>query len=290
MKTVRCMITTEPVKPIFRADLHCHTTCSDGTLSPVEVVKLAAEIGLKGLSITDHDTIDAYETALPAAKDAGIELISGIEFSAAYRRTSVHILGYAFSLSDEHILAFCRRHQERREKRNQTILQLLAKNKMPITHEELLAGFDPSTAPRKTIGRPHIAQAMIRHGYVQSVQEAFSKYLKEGKPCYAAGEPFSVEETIDVIHRAKGIAVIAHPHLIEKGSTIRYLLQMNFDGLEAYYARLPAEQEEKWIKIGQEKGWLITGGSDFHGSVKPNIPLGCSWVNEQTFRLLQNKI
>lgn len=275
----------------FRADLHCHTTCSDGSLTPVEIVKLAADIGLKGLSITDHDTIDAYETAIPAAQEAGIELIPGIEFSATYRATSVHILGYCFSVSNEHILAFCQRHQARREQRNHAILELLQQNGMPVTEEELLAGLEtPTSAPHKSIGRPHIALAMVRHGYVTTVQDAFSRYLKEGKSCYSPGEPFSVEETINVIHRAKGTAIIAHPHLIERRSTVRHLLQMNFDGLEAYYARLPKEREEEWIKIAQTKGWLITGGSDFHGSVKPNIPLGCSWVNEETFRMMQSRI
>jgi 3',5'-nucleoside bisphosphate phosphatase len=271
----------------FRADLHCHTTCSDGSLTPVEVIKLAAEIGLKGLSITDHDTIDGYETALPAAKEAGVELLPGVEFSAAYRDVSVHILAYAFSLSDEHILTFCQRHQARREQRNRAILKLLQQNGIPITEEELLGGLDTSgIVPHKTIGRPHIALAMVRRGYVSSVQDAFAKYLKEGKSCYSPGEPFSVEETIDIIHRAKGVAIIAHPHLIAKRSVARYLLQLNFDGLEAYYARLPVEREAEWIKTAQAKGWLITGGSDFHGSVKPNIPLGCSWVNEETFRRL----
>lgn len=275
----------------FRADLHCHTTCSDGSLTPIEIVKLAAEIGLKGLSITDHDTIAAYETATPAAKEAGIDLIPGVEFSASYRGNNVHILAYCFSLSNEHILAFCKRHQARREQRNHEILELLQHNEMPVSEEELLAGLDtPTSTPHKTIGRPHIAQAMVRHGYVTSVQDAFSRYLKEGKSCYAPGEPFSVEETINVIHRAKGTAIIAHPHLIDRRSTVRHLLQMNFDGLEAYYARLPKEREAEWVKTAQEKGWLLTGGSDFHGSVKPNIPLGCSWVNEETFRKLQSRM
>ncbi len=270
----------------FRADLHCHTTCSDGSLTPVELVKLASTSGLKGLSITDHDTVDAYETALPAAKAVGIELIPGVEFSASYRQTSVHILAYAFSPSNEHILNFCRRHQERRQHRNRAILQLLKKHQMPISEEELT---EQAPTLHKTIGRPHIALAMVRHGYATSVQDAFAHYLKEGKPCYVQGDTFSVQETIDIIHQAKGVAILAHPHLIDRRSVVKKLLEMNFDGLEAYYARLPVSREAEWIAIAKKKNWLITGGSDFHGAVKPTIPLGCSWVDEAAFRQLQNQ-
>lgn len=273
----------------FRADLHCHTTCSDGSLSPQEIIRLASSIGLKGLSITDHDSIDAYDTALPVAKELSIEMIPGVEFSANHRNISVHILGYAFSLDNENIRLFCQRHQQRREKRNRAILELLAKHGMPITEDELLASvMEFAPLMHKSIGRPHIAQAMIHKGYVESVYEAFAKYLKEGKPCYAAGDIFTVEETINVIHQAKGLAIIAHPHLIENAGLLHQLLEMNFDGLEGYYARFPILQEERWIKIAQKKGWLITGGSDFHGVVKPTIPLGCSWVNEAVFRQMQN--
>lgn len=265
----------------FRADLHCHTTCSDGTVTPEEIILLAAKIGLRGLSITDHDTVSAYEQAVPAAEKAGIELISGVEFSASHRDISVHILAYAFSLSNEHILSFCRSHQERRHNRNKTILKLLAKHGMPIEDTDLLGN------DYHTIGRPHIAQAMVKKGYVSSIQDAFNKYLKEGGPCYAAGDVFSVEETLDVIHQANGLAFIAHPHLINNERLIRQLLEMPFDGLEGYYARFQPSQEERWVKIAKKKGWLITGGSDFHGTVKEMIPLGCSWVNEEIFRKLQ---
>lgn len=128
---------------------------------------------------------------------------------------------------------------------------------------------------------------MIKKGYVQSVQEAFHLYIGENKPCYAPGvSKYTVEKTIEKIHEAKGLAVIAHPHLIEDGKIVNALLSMPFDGIEGYYARFSPEQEERWIKVGKRKGWLITGGSDFHGEIKPNNPLGCSWVGEETFNVL----
>ena len=152
----------------------------------------------------------------------------------------------------------------------------------------LVSEEDVMSLSKQTIGRPHIAQAMMKKGYVFSVEEAFKKYLAEGKPCYFKGHSFSVEETLQVIHDVHGLAIIAHPHLIERSSTVKRLLEMNFDGLEAYYAKFPPKQEQKWVKIAQFKKWLITGGSDFHGDIKPHIPLGCSWVNEEIFRFLQS--
>jgi predicted metal-dependent phosphoesterase TrpH len=267
----------------FRADLHCHTTCSDGTTTPEDIIKLAHTKGLSGLSITDHDTIEAYKTAMPAAKTYQIDLISGVEFSALHRETSVHILAYSFPLNSPLIEEFCLKHHQQREQRNHEILNLLTSYGMPLTQGEIHR--DPFS--NQTIGRPHIALAMVKKGYVSSIQEAFNKYIGEDKPCYAMGHYFSVEDTIELIHQAKGLAVIAHPHLIDDSQILQDLIHMNFDGIEGYYGRFPSTDHERWIKIGQRRGWLITGGSDFHGDIKPNLPLGASWINEETFRILQ---
>ena len=267
----------------FRADLHCHTTCSDGTATPVEVIQIASDLNLQGLSITDHDTIAAYKTAIPAAQTKNISLISGIELSATHRNTSIHVLAYSFSLNAPEIIAFCERHHARRKERFQKIIDLLASKEMPLSTEDL--SLFSST---HSLGRPHIAQAMIKKGYVQNIQQAFREHLGEGKPCYVPGAAVSVEETLEIIHQAKGIAVIAHPHLIEKIGIFRDLLEMPFDGIEGYYARFPASEHERWLKIGARKGWIITGGSDFHGTVKPNLSIGNSWVNKETFTLLED--
>jgi 3',5'-nucleoside bisphosphate phosphatase len=267
----------------FRADLHCHTTCSDGSLSPIQVVNLAKQTGLQGLSITDHDTIDAYAEAIPAAKEAGIELISGVEFSAMHDNASVHILGYAYDLKSPAIQTFCQQHHQRRKFRNEAILVLLGNLGMPITEDDV----SEYSLKDGTIGRPHIAQAMLKKGYVDSIQDAFKRFIGEGKPAYAKGNNFSVEETIGVIHQAKGLAIIAHPHLIKDSKIVQQLLTMNFDGLEGYYGRFPSEQHKKWLKAAKKRDWIVTGGSDFHGEIRPNSPLGSSWVREETFRLLQ---
>lgn len=273
--------------PEFRADLHCHTTCSDGTTSPEEIVRMAASIGLSGLSITDHDSINAYEIAAPVAQELGIRLLPGVEFSSIFRETSIHILGYGFSLKSLPLRTFCQRHLERRKNRNQAILERLKKEGMAVSEHEL-ADAKPLDASHRhhTPGRPHIALAMVKKGYVKTIQEAFYKYLGEKGTCYVPGEPFSIEETIEIIHQSGGIAIIAHPHLIEKRSIKKQLLSMAFDGLEAYYAKFPPWEEKKWVQIAEEKGWLITGGSDFHGEHKPYITLGCAWVNEEIFNRL----
>ncbi len=269
----------------FRADLHCHTTCSDGTISPAGIIELACNAGLQGLAITDHDTVEAYQEALFFAESKKFPLISGVEFSAAHRHHSVHILAYSFALSSPLIGEFCRRHRERRTNRNKLIIKLLENYGMPLSLDNF-SGTPPTEELRHSIGRPHIAMAMMEKGYVHSVQEAFRIYIGEGKPCYTPGTPFSVEETLDIIHRAEGLAIIAHPHLIRCNKLLKELVAMPFDGIEGHYARFPATENTRWINIGKSKDWIITGGSDFHGAIKPQLPLGSSWVDEATFQIL----
>jgi 3',5'-nucleoside bisphosphate phosphatase len=264
---------------MFRADLHCHTTASDGTYSPLEIIALAQREGLQGLSITDHDTIEAYREALPAAKEANILLGTGVEFSCHLLGTSIHVLGYDYPPNSASIHDFSRLHRKRRTHRNRAILKKLSLLRMPLDEEEL-------AQMGTMIGRPHIAQLMIKKGYVKTLKEAFDLYLGDGERCYDAGEPFSIPETIDLIHQVGGKAFLAHPHLIEKRKTIDQLLTLNFDGIECYYAHCPPGQEKRWLKIAREKKWLISGGSDFHGAIKPHIPLGRSWVDEASFRAI----
>lgn len=259
----------------FRADLHTHTTCSDGSATPKELVAMAKEAGLSGLSITDHDTIDAYETALPEAKALGLILGTGVEFSSMHQGTNVHILGYDYSLDSGAIREFCLKHQNRRKERNRKILDKLAKLNMFIREDELGAS--------QTVGRPHIAQAMVKKGYVSSFKEAFNLYLADDKRCYDPGVSFTVEETLEVIHTAEGKAFLAHPHLMEDGRKVKEILKLKFDGIECHYSKCHPDKEKRWLKVAKEKGLLISGGSDYHGDVKPQIPLGCSWVDEATF-------
>ena len=269
----------------FRADLHCHTVCSDGTDDPRVLLRFAQQAGLQGLSITDHDTMDAYTPELfTEAESLGIRLLPGVEISSEQDEGSVHILGYGYDLNDQSLKEFFVEMQKRRGERNRAILQKLAQRKMPISEEELKA-----FASRRTIGRPHIAQLMVRKGYVQTMRDAFERYLKEGALCYAPGIKYQPREVIDQIHRAKGKAILAHPHFFKKGSFLRKLLDLPFDGIECYYGNLAKELELPWLKIAKERGLIATGGSDYHGSIKPYISLGCSWVSQHTFELLMSQ-
>ena len=270
----------------FRADLHCHTNCSDGSLSPEELIFSAKEKGLCGISITDHDTIEAYKTAIDAAQKAGIWIGSGVEFSSVDQGTSVHVLGYDFDLENKELHEFCQIHMLRRRDRNQRILEKLEKKGMTLNLEEIES---KNTAIKVPIGRPHIAMSLIEKGYVKSIQEAFNQYLGDGKSCFDPGTPMSTDLTLETIHRAGGKAFIAHPHLMGSGNHVLKLLKKPFDGIECYYAKCPPDQERKWLRMAKEKNLLISGGSDFHGNIKPGIPLGCSWVNEESFMKIFEK-
>lgn len=275
----------------FRADLHCHTTCSDGSQSPEEVIQLAKQSGLSALSITDHDTIDAYEKGIPFAHQIGISLLPGVEFSTALKQISVHILGYGFDVQDKAIANLCKKHHDRRLNRNLGILERLAKHGMPLSYQEVLEAIPTKLVSKgRSIGRPHIAFAMTKKGYVKGPQEAFQKYLGEERSCFVQGASFTVDETIDTIHHAKGIAVIAHPHLIKNTGLLNELLQKDFDGIECYYGKFETAAHTRWLKITKHKNWLITGGSDFHGIAKPNLNLGCSWIGQEPFQAILERL
>ena len=257
-------------------DLHMHSTYSDGTLTPEELIILAAKNGLKGISITDHDSVSAYPEAFTHAKTHQIKLISGIELSCHFKDHSTHILGYSFDHAHPSITALCKRHSERRTNRNHAILEKLKSLGIEITETELNASAEG------VVGRPHIAKILVQRGLVTDISDAFKVYLGEGKKAYCPGETFSVEEAIQVIHEANGFAVLAHPHLHYNRSFVRELLNAHsFDGIECIYAIMPAAKNAPWINYAQQKNFLITGGSDFHGANKPMIPLGSSVVDQE---------
>lgn len=274
------------MKPAFRADLHCHSTCSDGSLSPTQLVELAAEAGLTGLAITDHDNIDAFKKAEKIAGEKGIKLIPGVELSTSHKQESVHILGYAFNVDDPGLKAFCNQHQERRLQRVVKILALLKENGIHITDNDIK---EAAGGEITSIARPHVAMAMVKKGYVKDLKEAFHRFLGDNKICFIPGGMPSSEESIAIIHRAGGFAVLAHPHLLAKQRTARHVAALGCDGIECFYAKMPRDSEQKWINLANEKNLMITGGSDFHGASKMSLSLGCSWTSEETFQILYQR-
>lgn len=267
-------------------DLHVHSTCSDGSVSPQELLQLAKEMGLDGISITDHDTVDAYTTELfDLALALQLELIPGIEFSTCFKEENVHVLGYMIDPFNQGLKAFCQEHTKRRRLRNTMILDLLKKHNMPISLEELYH------FPMGTIGRPHIAYLMVQKGYVSSIPQAFEQWIGDDRPCYAPGVRFDLDETIKTIRRAGGKAVLAHPILIKKKKLIRELAKFSFDGWECFYAKFSIEQNNTMVEIAKQHNFIMTGGSDFHGIIKPHSSLGSTYTDEQNLsRLKSNSI
>lgn len=266
----------------FRADLHVHSFFSDGTNSPQEILNMAKEIGLQGISITDHDTVQAYSKELfDLAEKLHIYLLPGIEMSAA---DNVHILGLGVAIEDSSFLQTLKTLQKIREERNRKVIEKLAKTVAPFAYEDIVNYvYQQRNFLSPIIGRAHIAQFLYDKGWVSSYQEAFELYLKEGGKCYVKADYPSAKEVIDIIHSAHGQAVLAHPHKIAKPRLVDQLLQLSFDGIEAYYGKLSPAIEKKWREIAHQKGWIVTGGSDFHGEIRNHIPLGCSWVSKEIF-------
>jgi 3',5'-nucleoside bisphosphate phosphatase len=273
-----------PVKP-FQADLHCHSSCSDGSLDPQKLIDLAVAAGLQGLSITDHDTLDAYSTAASYAKKKGILLGTGVELSCDYKKKNVHVLAYDFSLENQELHDYCKRQQNKRQARNRMILEKLSRLQIIVTEEELLAKYQDVSA----LGRPHIATIMMQKGYVGSIQEAFDRYIGDQRCCFIAGESFPVQEAIAVIREAGGKAFLAHPHLYANSAFVREILSLGFDGVECFYGRFSYLQEKLWLKLAEDLGILVSGGSDFHGESKPQVPLGCSFVDHDRFNAIFNR-
>lgn len=259
-----------------------HSNCSDGSDTPFELLLKVKDAGLNGLSITDHDTIAAYTPELfVKAQELGLELAAGVEFSSEFEGTTIHVLGYFFDIHSPQIQAFCERHKERRKARNIQMLTKLAQYGIFISREEIYENEEA------TIGRPHIAAMMVKKGYVESIQDAFNRYLGDGKPAYIKGESFGLTETISVVKEAGGKAVLAHPILISKKAILRKLHTFNFDGWECYYAKFSAKQNEEIVKIADKFSLIRTGGSDYHGAIKPLNRLGSAYTDVENFERLK---
>lgn len=263
-------------------DLHMHSVYSDGSLTPEELLSQAKEKGLTGIAITDHDTIDAFikDDNLPEiALDKEIICIPGVEFSAHHEGVSVHILGYVYDLDCPEILELCKNHRERRKSRNLDILKALQKHNMSITPEEL---YGPENKER-VVGRPHIAKLLVEKGYVHSVQQAFFLWLGDKKPGYVKGPVYTIQETIEAIHAGHGKAVLAHPTLMKNDAFVRKILPMGFDGIECFYSKIPHYRVMNMVQLAEEHDLIMTGGSDFHGDIKPKIAIGESYTDAENF-------
>lgn len=256
-------------------DLHTHTTFSDGVLTPTQLVAAAAVMGLSAVAITDHDTIHGLPEALAAGQRLGIRVVPGVEINLEHERVTVDMLGYFLGRlpSDdlEEQLVELRRY---RDERNARIIQRLAELGLPLDPADLA-----EAAGDGAVGRPHIGAAMTRRGYVGSVSEAFQLYLRRGAPAWVDRRRLSLHAAVRLLRDSGGLAVVAHPGLIRVDPPglerfVREAAEAGVAGLECYH---PAHNEETiatCLRLASRYGLVVTGGSDFHGTIKPDIHLG----------------
>jgi 3',5'-nucleoside bisphosphate phosphatase len=239
-------------------ELHCHTTYSDGTLTPTQLVKAAVNAGVKALAITDHDTLSGWEEAFSAAATSDIEIVPGLELSTVHNERSLHILG--FYPHREQLAPALSERLEGRKRRASQMLANLAALGYPI---EL-----PESGEGMASGRPHIAAALVKAGYVQSPQEAFERWIGDDRPAYVHYEKFSINDGISLLRNCGAVPVWAHPYLFRGGAVevvLKKLVDAGLMGVEVYHPHHSPKEQETLLKLCAEYGLLVTGGSDYHG-------------------------
>jgi predicted metal-dependent phosphoesterase TrpH len=247
-------------------DLHTHSIYSDGTNTPTELVTMAAANNLKGFALTDHDTTEGVAEALRAGEQHGLEVITGLEISAVHRKFSLHILGYGIDPQHPDLLHWLDRVQQGRITRNAKILAKLGGMGIDISQDEL-----ERLSSRGQAGRPHIARLLVDKGIVPTMGQAFSHYLGRNKPAWQSRFAYTAAESIAIIHRAGGLAVLAHPGQLDPGMKIQSriiaeLAERGLDGLEIHYPSHGRKMVRRLEGLARKYNLIATGGSDFHGS------------------------
>lgn len=246
-------------------DLHMHTTFSDGSISPEELVSMAIENGLEAIAITDHDNTQSYLPAIEAAKGTSLEIIPGIEINTWYNGVEVHVLGYYIDANNESLKDVCKEHNCAREKQMADFAEAMSKTgKCKLTLEDIQS----QSRPGGTMGRPHIAKALVQKGLAHNISDAFRKFLVPSAPTYQKRETVPPHEAVEAIYESGGIAVIAHPggmEIIEELATD--LINYGLRGIEAYHKSHSPAEIEFHCSLSEKLGLIVTGGTDFHGTL-----------------------
>lgn len=262
-------------------DLHIHTTASDGSYTPAQIIDLARREGLSALAITDHDTLDGVKAALDLGIPPDLGFVTGIEISAARPaglpgKGSFHVLGYGIRLDDHQLNGHLVALQQARRRRNPEILNRLENLGMALAMDEVMA----VVGHKDQIGRPHIAAAMVAKGWVGSIDEAFDRFLATGKPAYVDKYRLACDRAIGLIRSAGGAAFLAHPGLLNLGSANAYqtlvaeLVGLGLEGIEVFYPEHDAAQTALFAGLARRFNLLVSGGTDFHGAAKPEVRIG----------------
>jgi predicted metal-dependent phosphoesterase TrpH len=264
------------------ADLHIHTYFSDSTFSPEEAVVAARKEDVSCISIVDHDTVSGIEPTLAAGVKEGVEVIPGIELSSEYQGIEVHILGYLIDFHNERLLSRLKQLSEVRVARIYEIVDKLKSLGVPLEADSVF-----SLSTQGTVGRLHVAEALVKSGAVANIREAFTKYIGEGCPGYVLGFRVSPQEAVQLILGAGGIPILAHPYMLHSEQIIMDMIGFGIKGLEVYYPEHTAKMVEKFEGFVQKYHLLATGGSDCHGSIKPHISVGSTRIPYGLVELLK---
>lgn len=254
-----CKTSCHNLQP-YKIDLHVHTTASDGYYTPREVVKLAHTLGITHLAVTDHDTTAGVKEALAAGNEYGVEIIPGLELSTLYEEQEIHILGYHQSPASPVLQEPLGSLASLRVRRAEKIVKKLCEAGYPLTMDEV-----KKKSKTGTLGRPHIALVLMDHGWVNSIEEGFAKFLNPGCPGFVSRVRISPLEAVSLIRKAGGVPVLAHPGGSFPADLWPFLLEAGLQGVEVYHPIHTAELQRKYLQIAEANQLVITGGSDFHG-------------------------
>lgn len=251
------------------ADLHLHTSYSDGTYSPEELVRQALRYGLGVVALTDHDTLEGCAATATACQAAGIEFVPGTELTAEQEGNEIHILGYFIDVKDERLLAEMSRFQSVRQNRIREMVSRLNGLDVPLRAEAVFA-----LANCRAPGRPHVARALVKAGLCSSLDEAFDRFLKKNRPAWVPKFKMSARRAIDLVHQAGGVAVMAHPGLNRTDEVIPAMVEAGLDGLECFHTKHSTSTTEHYLEMADQYHLLVTGGSDCHGQSKGRPLIG----------------
>lgn len=250
-------------------DLHLHSSCSDGLLTPSQVIQKAKEKKLKAVGIVDHDTIEGVSEAIEKGNKIGVEVVPGVELSSKYKNTDIHIIGYYINPDYPPLKDYLKRFRDERLRRAQKMVKNLNKLGLKLSMDEVLC-----KAQGKSLGRPHLAEVLMEKGYVETFQEAFHKYIGYGSAAYEEKYRISPEEAISLISKARGLSFLAHPGYTIHDEDIACFVKSGLDGLEVLHPNLNENRTQHLQKIAQDHHLLMSGGSDCHGGRNGKMFIG----------------
>jgi predicted metal-dependent phosphoesterase TrpH len=251
------------------ADLHLHTYFSDGTFSPEELVGHGHRLGFAALALTDHDSVEGCARMAAACEAAGMVFIPGTELTAEHNDTEIHLLGYLVDTQNGKLLSDIARFQAVRQNRIREMVARLNRLNVPLAAETVFA-----LANCQSPGRPHVARALVKAGFVANLDEAFERFLKKNRPAWVPKAKMSALEAIELIHQAGGLAVMAHPGLNRTDDVIPVLVEAGLDGIECFHTKHSTATSERYLEMADKFHLLITGGSDCHGFSKGKPLIG----------------